>query len=135
MSSDSFDFGGGFGGFDGPPKQPPKILTYLGLTSVLLGALVGAYGVRISLSGSTNTIQYVIGGIGYLLTAVIPIVLLQVVRSKHAASLQNNKEVSYDIYAGTKQQSFFLKIVATGLLAAALPIFVLFLPLAERFAG
>lgn len=134
LSSDSLDFGADFGGFDGPPKQPPRILTYLGITSVVLGILVGAYGVRVSLAGSTNSTQYLIGAIGYLLTSVIPIILLQVARTKHAAALRNNKEVSYDIYAGSKQQSLFLKIVALGLLSAALSIFTLFLPVAEKFA-
>lgn len=134
MSSDLFDSTGDFGGFDGPPKQPTKILTVLGLSSVFCGLLVGIYGVRESLAGSTNTSQVILGGIGYLLTAIIPIVLLQIVRTKHSSALSNNKEVAYDIYAGMKQQTFFLKIVALGLLVTVLPIFTLFLPIAEKFA-
>lgn len=134
MSSDLFDSTGDFGGFDGPPRQPPKILTVLGLSSVFCGLLVGIYGVRESLAGSTNTSQVILGGIGYLLTAIIPIVLLQIVRTKHSSALSNNKEVAYDIYAGMKQQTFFLKIVALGLLVTVLPIFTLFLPIAEKFA-
>lgn len=135
MSSDLFDSSGDFGGFDGPPKQPPKILTVLGLTSVFCGLLVGIYGVRATSGGSTDASQLLLGGIGYLLTAVIPIVLLQIVRTKHTSALSNNKEVAYDIYAGMKQQTLFLKIVAIGLLVTVLPIFTLFLPIAEWFAG
>lgn len=133
-SSDSFDLSGDLGGADGPPKKPPKILTVLGLVSVLLGILVGLFGVR-SINGATNSSQFLLGGLGYFLTALIPIALLQMVRSRHKSSLQNNKDTPYDIYAGEQQLSRFLKIVALGLISALLPIIVLFYPLAEGFAG
>lgn len=126
----SFDFSGDTGWSDETLKRPPKILTYLGLLSVVIGALIGVYGVM-NLSGSTTSSQVILGGVGYLFTAFIPIVLLQVVRSKHAVAFRKNKETAYDIYAGIQQVSMSLKIVAVGLLVAALPIYVLFYPLAE----
>jgi ABC-type maltose transport system permease subunit len=132
--SESFDFSGDAGWSDEKLKRPPKILTYLGLLSVLIGALIGVYGVM-NLSGSTTSTQIILGGFGYFFTAFLPIVLLQIVRSKHAAAFRENKDVPYDIYAGIQQRSRSLKIVAAGLLLAALPIYVLFLPLAEKFVS
>jgi hypothetical protein len=134
-SSDAFEVINSFGESEGPPKKPPKILTILGLLSVFLGIVIGIYGLNVTLTRATNSTQYLIGGLGYLLTALIPIILLQVVRSTHKSALRNNKEVPYDIYAGDQQLSRFLKIVALGLISALLPIIILFYPLAETFAG
>jgi len=132
--SESFDFSGDAGWSDEKLKRPPKILTYFGLLSVLIGALIGVYGVM-KLSGSTTSTQIILGSLGYFFTAFLPIVILQIVRSKHAAALRENKDIPYDIYAGIQQRSRSLKIVAAGLLVAALPIYVLFLPLAEKFVS
>lgn len=132
--SESFDFSGDAGWSDEKLKRPPKILTYFGLLSVLIGALIGVYGVM-NLSGSTTSTQIILGSLGYFFTAFLPIVILQIVRSKHAAALRENKDIPYDIYAGIQQRSRSLKIVAVGLLVAALPIYVLFLPLAEEFVS
>jgi hypothetical protein len=69
------------------------------------------------------------------LTALIPIVLLQVIRHSHTSSLHKNQDEPYDIYAGTIHQNRFLKVVLAGLISAALSIWVFFLPIAEKFAA
>jgi hypothetical protein len=122
----------GFGGLDGELLKPPTLLFYIGLISVITGIAIGAYG--IFSSGSASNIQEeIIGIVGYLLTALIPIVLLQVIRSKHAKAVAGNQDQPYDIYAGGELQSRYLKVVFLGLLGAALPIWVFFLPIAEKF--
>jgi hypothetical protein len=123
----------GFYGSDVPPKQPPKILFLAGLLSVLLGTLVGAYGV-FSAGTSSNARQYLLGFFGYVLTALIPIVVLQIIVTSHKKDLASNQTIAYDDYSGLKMQSRFKKVVLSGLISAVLSIFVFFLPIAERFA-
>lgn len=130
MSTDSLSLEQDFGGFDGPLRKPPAILFYAGLTSVVLGILIGGYGIYLAESAS-NTQEIVIGIVGYLLTAFIPIILLQIIRAKHARALAANQDEPYDIYAGGQLSSRYLKVVLLGLLGAALPIWVFFLPIAE----
>ena len=76
LSSKAFDLDDGFSGSDEPLKRPPTILFVLGLLSVVVGILVGAYGIAFA-DNSTNSKQYIIGSVGYLLTAFTPIVFLQ----------------------------------------------------------
>ena len=49
-------------------------------------------------------------------------------------ALDQNHDQPYDVYAGTKNQTRFLKVVLVGLISAALSIWVFFLPIAEKFA-
>jgi hypothetical protein len=134
VSNESLAFDEGFGGLDGALKRPPLTLFYLGLASVLLGILIGGYGIATA-SSASNAEELVIGGVGYLLTALIPIILLQIIRSRHAHALAANQDEPYDIYAGGQMQSRYLKVVLVGLIGAALPIWVFFLPIAEKFAS
>lgn len=134
MSSTSFSLDDDFQGLDVPLKHPPKILFFLGLFSVVLGILVGVYGI-LTAETASNSKEYLIGISGYLLTALIPIVFLQIIRSRHTSALALNQEEPYDSYAGQQLESKFLKVVAVGLLSAGLSIWVFFLPIAERFAG
>ena len=123
-------------GSDGPPKQPPKILFVVGLLSVLLGTLIGAYGIFIFFAGtSSNARQYLLGFFGYVLTALIPIIVLQIIVMSHKKDLANNQTIAYDDYSGLKMQNKFKKVVLSGLISAVLSIFIFFLPIAERFAG
>jgi hypothetical protein len=134
LSSESLAFDEGFGGLDGQLQKPPLLLFYVGLGSVALGILIGAYGIFTS-SSASNSEELIIGIIGYVLTALIPIVLLQIIRAKHSTALANNHDEPYDIYAGEKMSTRYLKVVLLGLIGAALPIWVFFLPIAESFAA
>ncbi len=134
FDSNSFLDTDDFNSFSGSLKTPPKILFILGLVSVCSGILVGLLGF-ISASGSTNSQQFFIGVVGYLLTALIPIVLLQIIRAKHSKLLQENSDYPYDVYAGIQLQSKILKVVLIGLISAALPIYVFFLPIAEKLVA
>lgn len=120
--------------FDPSLKKPSKVLFYLGVLSVLAGTCIGIFGI-ITAATATNSREYLIGLTGYVLTALIPIVLLQVIRHSHTSSLHNNRVEPYDIYAGTLNQNRFLKIVLAGLISAALSIWVFFLPIAEKFVA
>ena len=132
MSNDSLTFDEGFSGFDESPLKPPTFFLYIVWASVALGALIGIYGI-VRPSGLSNAQQYLIGAIGYVLTAIMPIVFLQISRSKHEASKANYKERSYDFYGGEKLQKAMLRSVAVGLASAFAPIWIFFSPLAERF--
>ena len=119
---------------DVPPKQPPKILFVVGLLSVLLGTLIGGYGI-FSAGTSSNSRQYLLGFFGYVLTALIPIIVLQILVMTHKKDLANNKTIQYDDYSGLKMQDRFKKVVLSGLISAVLSIYIFFLPIAERFAA
>ena len=133
MSSSSFSLDEDFYGSDTALKHPPRILFLAGLLSVLLGTLVGAYGV-INLNTSPALQQTYLGAAGYFLNVILPIVFLQMIRIKHDAALRVNQEEPYDIYAGQQLQSRFLKLVGLGLLCASLSITVFFWPVAQGFA-
>ena len=133
MSASAFSSDDGFYGSDAPPKQPPKILFVVGLLSVLLGTLIGGYGI-FSAGTSSNSRQYLLGFFGYVLTALIPIIVLQILVMTHKKDLANNKTIQYDDYSGLKMQNKFKKVVLSGLISAVLSIFIFFLPIAERFA-
>jgi len=117
-----------------PPKQPPKILFVVGSLSVLLGTLVGAYGI-LSAETASNSKQYLVGFSGYLLTALLPIIVLQIIVTSHKRDFANNQVQAYDDYSGLKMQKKFKKVVLMGLISAVLSIWVFFLPIAERFAA
>ena len=134
MSSNAVSLDEDFYGSDIPLKRPPKILFIFGLLSVLLGTLVGLYGI-ISSDTASSSQQYLIGSVGYLLTALLPIIILQLILIKNTSALALNQEEPYDSYAGEQMQSKFRKVVLIGLVTAGLSIWVFFLPIAERFAG
>ena len=116
-----------------PVKKPPAILLYLGIVSVIVGLGIGVFGI-VSISGSSSSQQYIFGAIGYILTALVPIIFLQIIRQSHNSALAVNEEEPYDIYAGQQLQSKFLKVVLIGLISAACSIVVFFWPIAERLA-
>ena len=118
---------------DTPWKKPPTILLYLGIASVIAGLGIGVFGI-VSISGSSSSQQYLFGAIGYILTALVPIVFLQIIRQSHNSALAMNEEEPYDIYAGQQLQSKFLKVVLIGLISAACSIVVFFWPIAEGLA-
>jgi len=133
LSTDSLSFDDDYIGSDTPWKKPPTILLYLGIASVVAGLGIGIFGI-VSISGSSSTQQYLFGAIGYVLTALIPIVFLQIIRQSHNSALALNEEEPYDIYAGQQLQSKFLKVVLIGLISAACSIVVFFWPIAEGLA-
>ena len=116
-----------------PLKHPPKILLIVGLLLVLLGTLIGVYGF-LNRNFNTASQQFLIGAVGYLLTVVAPIALLQLIRMRHDSAMKINVDEPYDIYAGQQLQSRFLKVVALGLACASLSITVFFWPIAQRLA-
>ena len=132
MSSD-LSYDGDYVGTDTPWKKPPTIFLYLGIVSVITGLGIGIFGI-VSISGSSSSQQYIFGAIGYILTALVPIVFLQIIRQSHNSALAMNEEEPYDIYAGQQLQSKFLKVVLIGLISAACSIVVFFWPIAERLA-
>lgn len=131
LSSESLTFDEGFGGLEGQLQKPPYLLFYIGLSSVVIGILIGLYGILTS-SSASNAEETIIGIVGYVLTALVPIVLLQIIRARHASALASNQDEPYDIYAGGQMSSRYLKVVLLGLIGAALPIWVFFLPIAEK---
>jgi len=134
VSSSSFSLDEDFYGSDTALKHPPRILFLAGLLSVLLGTLVGAYGI-VSANTASNSQQYLVGAAGYLLTAFLPIIVLQIILIKHTSALALNQEVPYDSYAGEQMQSKFRKIVLIGLITAGLSMWVFFLHIAEQVAA
>jgi len=133
LATDSYDTKDDFQVFDVPERKPSPLLPALGVVSVAIGLMIGVYGF-LTQNGSTSSEQYLFGSLGYLLTAVLPIILLQIVWSKHRASVNNNANSPYDLHAGEKQQSFCRRLTLAGLIIAALPIYIFCLPIAEYFA-
>jgi hypothetical protein len=133
LATDSYDTKDDFQVFDVPERKPSPLLPILGIFSVVIGLLFGVYGF-LTQDGSTSTEQYLFGSVGYLLTAVFPIILMQMVWSKHRAAVNNNANSPYDLHAGEKQQSFCRRLTLVGLIIAALPIYVFCLPIAEQLA-
>lgn len=132
MSSDSLTYDDDSLGSDAPWKKPPTIFLYIGMASVVSGLALGVYG--LIRSGASSSQQHFFGAIGYVLTALLPIILLQLIRQAHASALAVNEDEPYDIYAGQQLQSKFLKLVLIGLISAAFSIVVFFLPFAEGLA-
>jgi uncharacterized membrane protein HdeD (DUF308 family) len=132
LSSD-LSFDDDYVGTDTPWKKPPTIFLYLGIVSVIAGLGIGIFGI-VNISGSSSSQQYIFGAIGYILTALVPIVFLQIIRQSHNSALAMNEEEPYDIYAGQQLQSKFLKVVLIGLISAACSIVVFFWPIAEGLA-
>jgi uncharacterized membrane protein YfcA len=104
---------------------------FLGLFSVIAGTCVGVLGI---VTSKTDSSQYLFGTLGYFLTALFPIVLLQIIRNRHTRAVQKNQEEAYDIYAGMINEARYKKIVLLGLISAALSIWVFLQPIAESFA-
>lgn len=131
MSSDSFDFSSHYDDEDdhGSARKLPGYLLYVGLASVLSGFAVGVYGVLYAI---TNTQQLITGGIGYILCTVVPIALLLLIIAKHESARRDSNSGRYDSVGGNKLLKNFRKfVVLAGLIAAALPIWVLLTPIAQ----
>jgi hypothetical protein len=112
----------------------------LGLLSVLIGTFLGVYGL-LNRNLATASQQSLIGSVGYVLTVIVPIALLQITRMRHDSALKvdkDNNEIEYLPYAlhadWEKRKSRLLKIAAFGLASAALSITVFFWPIAQGFA-
>ena len=121
-------------------KHAPKIIDVLGLLSVLLGTFLGVYGL-LNRNLSTSSQQSLIGSVGYVLTVIVPIALLQITRMGHDSALKvdkDNNEIEFlpnKVHAEwQKRKSNQLKIAAFGLASAALSITVFFWPIAQGFA-
>ena len=132
MSTDSFASTPELDVFDQSPQKPPTQLFYLTAFSILFGFALGLFGILRHV-GLSSFQEYLIGGVGYLLTALLPIVILQITRAKHDAAKANYIQTPYDFYGGDILQRRMLKSVAVGLICAALPIWIFFSPLAEKF--
>ena len=117
---------------DIPIKKPSFSLFFISCLSVIGGLIFGVYGIFTS-SQSSNIFDYVVGIVGYFLAALIPIGLFQLTYLAHRRLLSENQDQPYDFYAGTLLQSRFRKIVFLGLVSASPSIYVLLLPIAERF--
>lgn len=121
-------------------KHAPKIIDVLGLLSVLLGTFLGVYGI-LNRNLSTASEQSLIGAVGYVLTVIVPIALLQITWMRHDSALKvdkDNNEIEFlptKVHAEwQKRKSNQLKIAALGLASAALSITVFFWPIAQGFA-
>ena len=121
-------------------RHAPKMVDALGLLSVLLGTFLGVYGI-LNRNLSTASQQSLIGSVGYVLTVIVPIALLQITRMGHDSALKvdkDNNEIEYLPYVlhadWEKRKSRLLKIAAFGLASAALSITVFFWPIAQGFA-
>ena len=120
-------------GSDGITEQPPRILFWLSTLSVLLGTAVGLYGV-VKINSSTAGEQSFLGSVGYLLTIIIPIALLQLIRVRHDSALKMNEQRAYNIGGGEDLKYRATVVVGIGLACAALSITVFFWPIAQGFA-
>jgi hypothetical protein len=112
----------------------------LGLLSVLIGTFLGVYGL-LNRNLSTASQQSLIGSVGYVLTVIVPIALLQITRMGHDSALKvdkDNNEIEFLPYKvdakWQKKKSNALKIAGLGLASAALSITVFFWPIAQGFA-
>ena len=121
-------------------RHPPKMVDALGLLSVLIGTFLGVYGL-LNRNLATASQQSLIGSVGYVLTVIVPIALLQITRMRHDSALKvdkDNNEIEYLPYLlhadWEKRKSRLLKIAAFGLASAALSITVFFWPIAQGFA-
>ena len=121
-------------------KHAPKIIDALGLLSVLLGAFLGIYGI-LNRNLATASEQSLIGAVGYVLTVIVPIALLQLIRMLHASALKVDKEnneievLPYPVHdKWVRLQSRLLKVVALGFVCAFFSITVFFWPIAQGFA-
>jgi hypothetical protein len=98
-----------------------------------LGTAVGLYGV-VKINSSTAGEQSLLGSVGYLLTIIIPIALLQLIRVRHDSALKVNEEKAYNIGGGEDLKYRATVVVGIGLACAALSITVFFWPIAQGFA-
>ena len=121
-------------------RHAPKMVDALGLLSVLLGTFLGVYGI-LNRNLSTASQQSLIGSVGYVLTVIVPIALLQITRMGHDSALKvdkDNNEIEFlpiKVHAEwQKRKSSQLKIAGFGLASAALSITVFFWPIAQGFA-
>lgn len=123
--------------FDTPLKKPPKILLIIALVSIGLGTffgISGLYGINTAVLAS-NSQQYFWGFVGYFFCAVLPIVLFQAFSVKHSALSKASKSEPYDNYSGISLHNIFKRVLAIGLLTAALSVWVFLQPIAEKYAG
>jgi cadmium resistance protein CadD (predicted permease) len=111
-----------------------------GLLSVLIGTFLGVYGL-LNRNLATASQQSLIGSVGYVLTVIVPIALLQLTRMRHDSALKVDKDkneiefLPIKVHAEwQKRKSNLLKIAALGLASAALSITVFFWPIAQGFA-
>ena len=121
-------------------RHAPKMVDALGLLSVLIGTFLGVYGI-LNRNLSTASQQSLIGSVGYVLTVIVPIALLQITRMRHDSALKvdkDNNEIEFLPYKvdakWQKKKSNALKIAGFGLASAALSITVFFWPIAQGFA-
>ena len=134
MSSKAFDPYDIIDGSDVQQKHPSKLVFIAGLFSVLLGTLIGVYGI-VKLNEMTSTQQSLFGAAGYFLTVLVPIAFLQLIRLSHDSALKEKEKEPYDVYAGQQLQSRFLKVIGVGLVCASLSITVFFWPIAQEFGN
>ena len=120
-------------GSDETYAQPPTILVWLSIFSVVVGTFVGLFGV-LKINTSTASEQSLLGSVGYLLTVIIPIALLQLIRVRHDSALKKNEEQAYNIGGGEDLKYRATVVVGIGLACAALSITVFFWPIAQGFA-
>lgn len=121
-------------------KHAPKIIDVISLLSVLLGTFLGVYGI-LNRNLATASQQSLIGFVGYFLTVIAPIALLQLTRMRHDSALKVDKDRNEIEFLPTevhaeweKRKSRLLKIAAMGLASAALSITVFFWPIAQGLA-
>ena len=121
-------------------RHAPRLVDALSLLSVLIGTFLGVYGL-LNRNLSTASQQSLIGSVGYVLTVIVPIALLQITRMRHDSALKVDKDnneiefLPYVLHADwEKRKSRLLKIAAFGLASAALSITVFFWPIAQGFA-
>ena len=121
-------------------KRAPKMIDAISLIFVLLGAFLGVYGI-LNRNQTTASQQSLIGAVGYLLTVIVPIALLQLIRMRHATASKVDKDnneievLPYFVHdKWVRLQSRLLKVVAFGLVCAFLSITVFFWPIAQGFA-
>lgn len=133
MTSNSFETTDVDFSVDVELKKPSKALFILGVLSVLLGIFVGFIGIS-STDSASNFQEYLFGFSGYILSAIIPIILLQVITLSDKKAISNIQDEPYDIFAGQTNKNRFLKVVLVGLISAALSIWVFLQPIAELAA-
>jgi cytochrome c biogenesis protein CcdA len=121
-------------------RHAPRLVDALGLLSVLIGTFLGIYGI-LNRNLATASEQSLIGAVGYVLTVIVPIALLQLIRMLHVSASKVDKDRNEIEFLPTevhveweKRKSRLLKIAAMGLASAALSITVFFWPIAQGLA-
>lgn len=126
--TDVIDYDDDFG--SGEVTQPPFWMIWVTLTSIVL-AFVSSLAVL--LLSNDHSLQTKVGIGGYVLSIIVPIVMLSLLNANHQRNLRDNYE-SYNTHGAYLAQSRMRLVVGIGFALAVLPITLAVLEKAQEMA-